>query len=120
MDTTTYKFQVGDIVSCADCTLKEGLITYRYVDIEGDNMYVVEVKDVCDVYQEKILKLVSRPENLEVPHVLGYVYRINKRLVAAGTLEDAIKVFRSHPTQENEIIEEIRLLDKELALIEKL
>jgi hypothetical protein len=51
---------------------------------------------------------------------LGYVYRINKRLVAAETLEDAIKVYRSHPTNENEIIEEIRLLDKELALIEKL
>ena len=51
---------------------------------------------------------------------LGYVYRINKRLVAAETLEDAIKVYRSHPTNENETIEEIRLLDKELALIEKL
>ena len=51
---------------------------------------------------------------------LGYVWRINKRLVSAGTLEDAIKVFRSHPTHENEIIEEIRLLDKELALIKKL
>lgn len=51
---------------------------------------------------------------------LGYVYRINKRLVAAETLEDAIKVFRSHPTHENETIEEIRLLDKELALIKKL
>lgn len=51
---------------------------------------------------------------------IGYVYRINKRLVAAETLEDAIKVFRSHPTHENETIEEIRLLDKELALIEKL
>ena len=51
---------------------------------------------------------------------LGYVWRINKRLVAAQSLEDAIKVYRSHPTNENEIIEEIRLLDKELALIEKL
>lgn len=50
---------------------------------------------------------------------LGYVWRINKRLVAAQSLEDAIKVFRSHPTNENETIEEIRLLDKELALIEK-
>lgn len=51
---------------------------------------------------------------------LGYVWRINKRLVAAQSLEDAIKVFRSHPTHENETIEEIRLLDKEIALIEKL
>lgn len=50
---------------------------------------------------------------------LGYVYRINKRLVAAQSLEDAIKAFRSHPTHEDETIEEIRLLDKELALIEK-
>lgn len=50
---------------------------------------------------------------------LGFVWRINKRLVAAGTLEDAIKVFRSHPTHENETIEEIRLLDKEPALITK-
>ena len=51
---------------------------------------------------------------------LGYVWRINKRLVAAQSLENAIKVYRSHPTHENETIEEIRLLDKELALIEKL
>lgn len=50
---------------------------------------------------------------------LGYVYRINKRLVAAETLEDAIKVYRSHPTNENEIIEEIRLLDKEQAIISR-
>ena len=50
---------------------------------------------------------------------LGYVWRINKRLVAAQSLEDAIKVFRSHPTDENDIIEEIRLLDKEPALIKK-
>ena len=50
---------------------------------------------------------------------LGYVWRINKRLVAAGTLEDAIAVYRSHPTQENETIEEIRLLDKELAIISR-
>lgn len=120
METTTYKFQVGDIVSCVDYTLKDGLITYRYVDIDGDNMYVVEVKGVCDVYHEKILKLVSRPEHLEVPHLIGFVWRINKRLVAAGTLEDAIAVYRSHPTHENETIEEIRLLDKELALIAKL
>jgi hypothetical protein len=50
---------------------------------------------------------------------LGYVWRINKRLVAAGTLEDAIAIYRSHPIDENETIEEIRLLDKEPALIEK-
>lgn len=50
---------------------------------------------------------------------IGYVYRINKRLVAAETLEDAIKVFRSHPTHENETIEEIRLLDKEQAIISR-
>lgn len=50
---------------------------------------------------------------------LGYVWRINKRLVAAQSLEDAIKVYRGHPTHENETIEEIRLLDKELALIKK-
>lgn len=82
--------------------------------------------DICLVCDEDSLELEERPsmppedvqpECTKESHFLGYVYRINDRLVAAESLEKAIEVFRSHPPRCNETIESINLVG-DLALIQ--
>lgn len=82
--------------------------------------------DVCVVCDEDSLELEERPpmpeeevqpECTKESHFLGYVYRINNRMVAAESLEKAIEVFRSHPTSCYETIESITLQGN-LALIQ--
>ena len=47
----------------------------------------------------------------------GYIYRVNKRVVVAPTIDDAIGLYRVNSAVEDEVIEEVKLLDKEQALV---
>ena len=82
--------------------------------------------DICLICDEDSLELEERPpmpqeevqpECTKESHFLGSVYRINNRLVAAESIEKAIKLFRSHPTHLCETIESITL-QGDLALIQ--
>lgn len=59
-----------------------------------------------------------QPECAKESYFLGNVYLINSRLVAAKGLEEAIELFRSHPSHQYETIESITLKVPELALIQ--
>lgn len=82
---------------------------------------------ICIVCEEEPLELEERapmpaeevhPECAKESHFLGYVYRVNNRLVAAEGIEQAIRLFHDHPSHRSETIEEITLQDKDLALIQ--
>ena len=91
-----------------------------YVLYTGDD-------DICLICDEDSLELEERPpmppeevqpECGKESHFLGYVYRINNRLVAAEGLEKAIELFRSHPSHQHATIKSITLQDEDLALIQ--
>ena len=83
--------------------------------------------DICIVCDEEPLELEERapmpaeevhPECAKESYFLGYVYRVNNRLVAAEGIEQAIRLFHDHPSHRSETIEKITLQDKDLALIQ--
>lgn len=83
--------------------------------------------DICIVCDEEPLELEERPpmpaeevhpERAKESYFLGYVYRVNNRLVAAEGIEQAIRLFHDHPSHRSETIEKITLQDTNLALIQ--
>ncbi len=92
--------------------------------------YVLNTGDdgICLICDEDSLELEEKapmptpeevqPEPAKESYFLGYVYRINNRLVAAESLEKTIELFRSHPSHQNETIETIGLQSQDLALIQ--
>ena len=103
-------------------------VVYHYWD--GCNCcYVLNTGDdyICVTCGEDSLELEERapmpaeevhPECAKESHFLGYVYLVNNRLVAAESIEQAIRLFHDHPSHRSETIEEITLQDKDLALIQ--
>ncbi len=139
----SYKFEVGDIVDFKDgltvsppgfsdkAYMKDLVVVFRFWD--GNNVYVLNTQDndICVIaLEDDMINTGTRfgyingePKNEEEPkeqssHYLGYVYRVNKRLVAAETIEEAIETFYSHPCHKCNTIEEVKLLDRDLALIQ--
>ena len=100
--------------------------------------YVLDTGDdgICGIIEEDYLELEERPpmpaveEEPPVPaeevhpeyakesYFLGYVYRVNNRLVAAEGIEQAIRLFHDHPSHRSETIGKIILQDTDLALIQ--
>lgn len=140
----SYKFEVGDIVDLKDgltvtppgfpdkAYMKDLVVVFRFFD--GNNVYILNTQDndICvTALEDDIVETGQKmgfvedetqsanEEPKEQPsHYLGYVYRVNKRLVAAGTIEEAIETFYSHPCHKCDTIEEVELLDRDLALIQ--
>lgn len=138
-----FKFMEGDVVRTKEGNklvatvgifikeYREHLtVVYHYWD--GSNCcYVLNTGDdyICVCCGEDLLELVERapmpaeevhPECAKDSHFLGYVYRVNNRLVAAEGIEQAIRLFHDHPNHRLETIEKIALQDKDLALIQNL
>jgi len=140
----SYKFEVGDIVDFKDgmsvtppgfpdkAYMKDLVVVFRFWD--GNNVYILNTQDndICvtaiehDIvgtglkmgFIEDETQRVNEEPKEQASHYLGYVYKVNKRLVAAETIEKAIETFCSHPSHKLETIEEVKLLDRELALIQ--
>lgn len=136
-----FKFMEGDVVRT-----KEGNILVANVGIfnkeyrehltvvyhfwDGCNCcYVLNTgdDDICVWCGEDSLELEERapmpteevhPECAKESHFLGYVYRVNNRLVAAEGIEQAIRLFHDHPSHRSETIRNITLQDTSLALIQ--
>ena len=139
-----YKFEVGDIVDLKDgltvtppgfpdkAYMKDFVVVFRFWD--GNNVYILNTQDndICVIALEDDIvgtgqkmgfvddetQSVTEEPNEQTSHYLGYIYRVNKRLVAAGTIEEAIETFYSHPCHKCETIEEVELLDGDAALIQ--
>lgn len=137
----TFKFNLGDVVRMkegdvlttrADYCNKvyEEHLTVRFRFWDGNCLcYVLNVgdDDICLICDEARLELEERPpmppedvhpECAKESLFLGSVFRINNRLVAAESLEKAIKLFRSHSSHQHETIRAITLQDRDLALIQ--
>lgn len=135
-----FKFEIYDVVR-----MKEGVALRTQVDHcekvyvehltvysrfwDGSRCcYVLNVgdDDICLICDEDSLELEEKapmpeevqPECAKESYFLGNVYLINSRLVAAKGLEEAIELFRSHPSHQYETIESITLQDQDLALIQ--
>lgn len=103
-------------------------VVYHYWD--GCNCcYVLNTGDdyICVCCGEDLLELEERapmpaeevhPECAKESYFLGYVYRVNNRLVAAEGIEQAIRLFHDHPNHRLETIEKTILQDTGLALIQ--
>ncbi|MBR1526575.1 MAG: hypothetical protein IJ640_07945 [Prevotella sp.] len=93
----------------------------------NENVYVVSADGIGMLISESYAELQETAPEKEIllheksksSHFLGYVYQINNRYVAAKSIEDAIRTFRSHPSHNNENIESIMLKCKDLALIQR-
>ena len=135
-----FKFKPGDVVRAKEDRKPLVIDGVRY----NDNLtvmycfwsgiaccYVLNTgcDGICIVCDEEPLELYERapmpteevhPECAKDSHFLGYVYRVNNRLVAAEGIEQAIRLFHDHPNHRLETIEKIALQDKDLALIQNL
>ena len=90
--------------------------------------YVLNTGDdgICLICDEDSLELEEKapmpeevqPECAKESYFLGSVFCINHRFVAAGGLEKAIELFRSHPSHQSDTIESITLQSRDLALIQ--
>lgn len=132
----TFKFEIGDVVRMKEGYALEFSKMYKehlsvYFRFWDGNCccYVLNVgdDDICLISDEARLELEERPpmppeevqpECAKESCFLGSVFRINNRRVAAESLEKAIKLFRSHPSHQQETIESITLQDGDLALIQ--
>lgn len=133
-----FKFKPGDVVRakkdrrplvCCGKPYNEHL-TVMYCFWGGSACcYVLHTGDdgICMICEEEPLELEGQApakhgeENQEEAkkiYSLGYVYRINNRLVAAESIEKSISIFHDH--HRSETIEKIALQDKDLALIQNL
>lgn len=135
-----FKFGIGDILR-----MKEGsrLVTpgdsvkeyHEHLNVvfsfwDGCNCcYVLNTGDdgICGIIEENYLELEERapmpaeevhPECAKESYFLGNVYRVNNRLVAAESIEQAIRLFHDHPNHRSETIRNITLQDTDLALIQ--
>ena len=139
----SYKFEVNDIVDLKEgmavtppgfqdkAFMKDLVVVFRFWD--GNNVYVLNTQDndICIIaleddmvktgkrlgYLKEEPKCEEEEPKMKPSHYLGYVYKVNKRLVAAGTIEEAIETFYSHPNHQCDTIEEVKLIDRDLALI---
>ncbi len=135
-----FKFKPGDVVQAKEnrrplvidgCPYYNNL-TVMYCYWNGiDCCYVLNTgcDGICIVCDEEPLELVERApmkaeevhlECAKDSHFLGYVYRVNNRLVAAEGIEQAIRLFHDHPNHRSETIGKIILQDTDLALIQNL
>lgn len=135
-----FKFKPGDVVRAKENRrplVYDGVryndnLTVMYCFWSGTACcYVLNTgcDGICIVCDEEPLELVERapmpaeevhPECAKESYFLGYVYRVNNRLVAAEGIEQAIRLFHDHPSHRSETIEKIALQDKDLALIQNL
>lgn len=131
-----FKFELGDVVRTkegsvlvGDRTYDEHLTVVFYFWDGSQCCYVLNTGDdgICLICDEDSLELEERapmpeeevqPECAKESYFLGNVYLINSRLVAAKGLENAIELFRSHPSHQHETIESITLQVPDLALIQ--
>lgn len=133
-----FKFKPGDVVRAKEGRKPLVFDGYPY----NDNLtvmycfwsgiaccYVLNTgrDGICIVCDEEPLELEERPPMPEEEvhpecdngsYFLGYVYRVNDRIVAAEGIEQAIRLFHDHPNHRSERIEKIILQDTELALIQ--
>lgn len=131
-----FKFKPGDVVRVKEnrrplvydgCPCNDNL-TVNYCFWSGTACcYVLNTgrDGICIVCDEEPLELEERPPMPEVhaewpqeSYFLGYVYRVNSRLVAAEGIEQAIRLFQDHPSHSSETIEQIILQDGNPALIQ--
>ena len=136
-----FKFEIGDVVRMKDGDTLITQVDHYYKEYEEHLTicfrfwdgncccYALNTgdDDICLICDETKLELEERPpmppeevqpECAKESHFLGYVYSINNRLVAAESLEKAIKLFRSHPSHQYDTIESITLQAPDLALIQ--
>lgn len=143
---STFKYGVGDVlkVSKQDMILKLPInpekeykdnlrVVYRFYD--GNHGYVLESDDgCCLVLLEDDLELVEKApvsvknskkiENktkhsgCEESFYLGYVYKVNSRMVVSDSIENAISLFREHPSHKVDTIESIKLLERDCAIVQ--
>ncbi|MBR5395825.1 MAG: hypothetical protein IK144_12215 [Bacteroidaceae bacterium] len=136
-----FKFKPGDVVRMKQgdalvtqvnhCkTVFEKHLTVVFCFWDGScRCYVLNTGEdgICLVSDEERLELEERapmptegaqPDCAKESYSLGYVFRINNRLVAAESIEKSIRIF--YDRHRSEAIEKIALQDKDLALIQNL
>jgi hypothetical protein len=142
---STFKYDVGDVLKIADPDKRLLLptdlqkeyhdnlrVVFRFFD--GNHLYIIETEDgYCLILKEEEAELVEKAkaqepkpkkednienESVKDPYYLGYVYKVNKKLVVSDSIENAIRLFRKHPSHQADTIESINLIEKDCAIVQ--